>query len=85
MSPSHPPTATHCEYCAAPLRPRRFLMTARWDLGSALIYQAWVQRRLTSPTLCVPLALYRYHEQLLAVFPWEGEQILAHEPAPLEA
>lgn len=80
-----PKTATHCVYCAASLRPRRFLMTARWDLGSALVYQAWVQRRLASPALCLPLALYRYHEQLLAVFPWEGEQILAHEPAPLDA
>lgn len=80
-----PTTATHCVYCAASLRPRRFLMTARWDLGSALVYQAWVQRRLSSPALCPPLALYRYQEQLLAVFPWEGEQILAHEPAPLDA
>lgn len=78
-----PLTAQSCVYCSAPLTVRRFLMSARWDLGSALDYQAYVHRRLQHKALGSPLALYRYKEQMLASFPWEGDQLLLGEPAPL--
>ena len=80
-----PPNAQACTYCSAPLRPRRFLMAARWDPASSLEYQAFVHRRLRHRTLAHPLALYRYREQLLAFFPWDQDQLLVGEPAPLSS
>ncbi len=78
-----PPNAQACTYCSSPLRARRFLMAARWNPASSLEYQAFVHRRLRHKTLSHPLALYRYNEQLLASFAWEGDQLLVGEPAPL--
>jgi serine/threonine protein phosphatase PrpC len=78
-----PPNAQACTYCSAPLRPRRFLMAARWNPASSLEYQAFVHRRLRHKALSQPLALYRYKEQLLASFGWEGDTLLVGEPAPL--
>lgn len=80
-----PPTAQACTYCAAPLAFRRLLMTARWSPASSLTYQAYVHRRLRYPTLAHPLALYRYHEQLLAFFDWDQDNLLVNEPSPLPA
>lgn len=80
-----PPTAQSCTYCSAPLKFRRLLMTARWNPASSLTYQAYVHRRLRYPTLGQPLALYRYHEQLLAFFDWDQDNLLINEPAPLNS
>lgn len=80
-----PPRAQACTYCSQPLGPRRFLMSARWDAGSALEYQAYAHRRLRFRSIGDPLALYRYRDQLLACFAWGGDQLLVNEPAPLPA
>lgn len=79
------PTAQACSYCSAPLKLRRLMMTARWNPASSLTYQAYVHRRLRYGTLAHPLALYRYHEQLLAFFDWDQDNLLINEPAPLPA
>ena len=78
-----PPSAQSCTYCSAPLGFRRLLMSARWDRGSVRAFQAYAHRRLKAHTLSQPVALYRYKDQLLAFFPWEGENLLVNEPAPL--
>jgi serine/threonine protein phosphatase PrpC len=76
-----PATAQSCAYCHAPLGLRRFLLSARFDASDA--YTALVERRLSYPTIATPLALYQYGEQLLSVYPWEGEALLIGEPSPL--
>src|SRR5688572_15324728 len=66
-----PATAQNCTYCQAPLGPRRFLMAAReGDASSG--WQHWVERRLSYPAVAAPLALYRYGDQVLSIFPWSG-------------
>src|SRR5690606_20724380 len=80
-----PPTAQSCTYCAEPLRFRRFLMSARWDTASCLAYEAATRRRPVGPSIANPVALYRYREQLLACFDWDGGHPLVTEPGPLRA
>ena len=80
-----PPTAQSCTYCHAPLTSRRLLMSARWDPASSLEWQAFVHRRLKYPALAMPVALYRYRDQLLSFYAWSGENVLLGEPAPLPA
>ena len=65
------------------LGPQRFLMTARWNPASCQAFEHYAHRRLQHPALASPVALYRYHEQLLAVFPWRNDTLLLGEPAPL--
>jgi protein phosphatase len=79
-----PATAQNCTYCQAPLGPRRFLMAAR-EGDESVGWQHWVERRLAYPAVAAPLALYRYGEQVLSIFPWAGENLLLGEPAPLPA
>lgn len=78
-----PPSAQSCTYCAEPLRYRRFLMSARWDPISSTNYEAYARRSPTGPSIANPVALYRYREQLLACFDWDGGNLLVAEPAPL--
>ena len=78
-----PANAQACTYCSKPLGPQRFLMTARWNPASSMEYQAYAHRRLRFRSLASPLALYRYRDQLLACFPWDHDQPLIGEPAPL--
>jgi PPM family protein phosphatase len=79
-----PPTAQSCTYCSAPLGPRRFLMSARWNPASSLTYQAYVHRRIAHPSIVQPVALYRYHQQLLSIYPWRHDKMLLGETAPLD-
>ncbi len=79
-----PATAQNCTYCQAPLGLRRFLMAAR-EGDESVGWQAWVERRLSYPAVATPLALYRYEEQVLSIFAWNGENLLLGEPAPLPA
>lgn len=80
-----PPTAQACTYCSMPLGPQRFLMTSRWNPASCLAFEHYAHRRLEHPALASPVALYRYHEQLLAIFPWKNDTLLLGEPAPLSS
>lgn len=78
-----PPTAQACTYCSEPLRTRRFLMSSRWDPLTSAQLEACARRRPEAAALLNPVALYRYREQLLACFPWDGGNLLLNEPAPL--
>ncbi|MFT4625560.1 MAG: serine/threonine protein phosphatase PrpC [Myxococcota bacterium] len=78
-----PPTAQACTYCSAPLGTRRFLMTSRWHPASCEAFEGYANRRLVHDALASPVALYRYHEQLLAVYPWNHDTLLLGEPSPL--
>lgn len=79
-----PATAQACTYCSAPLGARRFLMASR-EGDDSVGWQQWVERRLAYPAVAAPLALYRYGDQVLSIFPWNGENLLLGEPAPLPA
>lgn len=79
-----PPTARACTYCHAPLGFRRFLMSSQHDDGTAG-HQALAERRFVYPTVATPTAMYRYGEELLSIYPWQGENLLIGEPAPLPA
>ncbi|MBA2321124.1 MAG: protein phosphatase 2C domain-containing protein, partial [Deltaproteobacteria bacterium] len=48
-------------------------------------WQQWVERRLAYPAVAAPIALYRYGDEVLSIFPWSGENLLLGEPAPLPA
>lgn len=78
-------TAQSCGYCATPLRPRRFLMTARWDAASNEAFLSFTRRRVKHARIRTPLALYHYHRQLLAIYAWDHEQLLCEQPAPIAA
>ena len=78
-----PPSAQACTYCSSPLGFKRLLMTSRWDPDSIRGFEAFANRRIPARTISAPLALYRYRTQMLAVFDWEGENLLLNEPAPL--
>jgi protein phosphatase len=58
-------------------------MTSRFQPEHFETYKAYLNRRVVYDTLEPPVAVYRYHSQMLAFFPWDEDVLLAHESSPL--
>jgi PPM family protein phosphatase len=78
-----PALAQACTFCHSPLGFRRMLMTSRFQPEHFEAYKAYLNRRVVYDTLEPPVAVYRYHNQMLAFFPWGEDALLAHESSPL--
>jgi serine/threonine protein phosphatase PrpC/tRNA A-37 threonylcarbamoyl transferase component Bud32 len=82
-SESSPREATSCVTCDAPLRDRRFLMSARWNRDRFDAYESFHQRALVHPGLCPPVDMIRLNEQLLSFVPYNGEGLMIDEASPV--
>ncbi len=80
-----PPTAKSCVFCAAPLGFRRLIMTSRFRPERFEAYKAYLNRRILYETLEPPVAVYRYHNQMLAFFLWNDDALLVRQSAPLSS
>jgi len=78
-----PPNAQACTFCHAPLGFRRMIMTSRFRPGRFDAYKAYLNRRVIFNTLEPPVAVYRYHDQMLAFFLWNDDTLLALQSSPL--
>lgn len=78
-----PPSAACCSYCGKPLGFKRLLMCSRWDAESISTYTQYARRRVKSPSLGLPLSIYRYRDQMLSFYDWDGDQVLSNASAPL--
>jgi protein phosphatase len=78
----NPTTAESCGYCQTPLRPRRFLLSARWG-GDVRPFHAFAALRLKHAALNSPVVLYQLEGQVLAVHELGDEALLSDEPCPL--
>ena len=78
-----PPTAACCNYCGKPLGFKRLLMCSRWDPDSIATYTQYARRRVESPSVGLPLSIYRYRNQMLSFYDWDGDQVLSNASAPL--
>ncbi len=72
-----------CVNCGAPLRDRRFLVSARWDAEHFDAYEAFHRLGLQHPGLSVPVAVVRHEGQLFSAIPYNGEGLMLDEAAPL--
>ncbi len=81
--PGSPRTARICHKCGAALTPRRYLMSARWEVDRFEAFQTFAARRLDHPGLAKPVDWVRLDDQLLSVVPYGGEGLMVDEAAPL--
>lgn len=72
-----------CRACGAPLKDRRFLMSARWDSSGFEAYEAYYAKGLSHPGLATPTDVLRVQEQLLSILPYNGEGLMIDEASPL--
>ena len=75
--------ASHCASCQQPIRPRRFLMSARWKADEYEAYQAYHALGLRHPGLASPVEVLVKDNQLLSIVPYNGEGLMLDEAAPL--
>lgn len=84
MHPGNPREAEGCEQCGAPLRDRRFLMSARWNQDDFDAYEAFFEKKLQHPGLAAPVDVLRFDNQLLSLIPYGGEGLMVDEAAPFD-
>jgi protein phosphatase len=79
----NPRTATVCAHCGAPLRDRRFLVTARWAAQRYDAYVRFARKRLDHPGVAAPIDVFLEDGVLFSVVPYNGEGLMLDEAAPL--
>lgn len=72
-----------CGRCGSPLSVRRYLMSSRWEVSGFDAWQTFVARGITHPGLAMPVDLLRLEDQVLSVFPYQGEGLMLDEASPL--
>lgn len=72
-----------CRACGAPLKDRRFLVSARWESALFSAYEEFFAKGLNHPGLATPIDVFRQAEQLLSVIPYNGEGLMLDEASPL--
>lgn len=78
-----PKGARLCHACGAPMQPRRFLVSSRWESEGLDAWQGFASRRLEHPGIRTPVDLLRLDDQLLSVVPYAGEGLMVDEASPL--
>ena len=79
------PTAeTHCLRCGDEFKPRRFLISSRWDDELFAPYTLLQERQLQHPGLVPTKDVFRSGEVLCSVTEWNNETLMVDEGAPLE-
>jgi len=81
--PDNPRDRTECGNCGAPLRDRRFLVSARWISDRFDAYEAFYGLGLKHPGLASPVEVLRQDGQLYSVVPYSGEGLMLDEASPL--
>lgn len=72
-----------CRACGAPLKDRRFLMSARWESAKFKAYQDYYAKGLAHPGLAFPIDVFRIGEQLVSIIAYNGEGLMVDEASPL--
>ena len=78
----NPVSAESCVYCQTPIRPRRFLLSARYG-SDVRAFHAFAAQRLQHVGLASPIVLYELEKQVLAFYEVSEEALLIDEPRPL--
>jgi len=78
-----PRSEPRCAQCGGALRDRRYLVSSRWITADFEAYEAFFALGLRHPGLAAPIDVFRVHEQLLSVIPYENEGLMLDEPSPL--
>ena len=73
-----------CDFCFTPLRDLRMLVSERWDPRGYAPYEQFARLRLNLPGLITPKAILRRFNRMLSVYHFNGEHLLADEPAPMD-
>jgi protein phosphatase len=79
----NPRTASTCGACGAPLRDRRFLVTARWAPQRYDAYLRFASKRVSHPGVAAPIDVFLEDGVLFSVIPYNGEGLMLDEAAPL--
>ena len=78
-----PRSEASCAGCGAPLKDRRFLVSARWGKPRFEAYLKFFDKRLSHPGLATPVDVFVVDRVLFSVVPYAGEGLMVDEAAPL--
>lgn len=81
--PDTPRTELVCASCKAPLKDRRFLVSARWTHHRFDAYLEFFHRGLKHPGLAPPVDVFVVDNVLFSVVPYAGEGLMVDEASPL--
>ncbi len=78
-----PRSETACASCGAPLKDRRFLVSARWSRERFDAYLKFFDKQLRHPGIATPVDVFVVDNVLFSVIPYAGEGLMVDEAAPL--
>ncbi len=78
-----PREAEECASCGAPMKDRRFLISARWVPERFDAFRRFVDKDLRHPGLATPDDVFVLDGVLFSVIPYGGEGLMVDEAAPL--
>jgi protein phosphatase len=81
--PSTPRGNPVCERCGAPMRDRRFLISAHWESDVFDAFEAFHRLGVDHPGIIAPIDVFRQGGVLYSVVPYGGEGLMIDEAAPL--
>ncbi len=77
-----PRSETACGQCDAPLKDRRFLISARWDDTLYAAYQGFFRKGVHHPGIASPIDVFIRDGVMFSVVPYAGEGLMVDEAAP---
>ena len=78
-----PNRAQSCTLCGTPLRDRRFLVSVHLDPKKYTGFEGFHQNDMGQLRILQPILMTYRERRLVAVYPYNGERLLADEPAAL--
>jgi serine/threonine protein phosphatase PrpC len=76
-------SAAQCGSCRAPMKDRRFLVSARWAVPRHDAYLRFYDKQLAHPGLVTPVDVFVVDNVLFSVVPYHGEGLMVDEASPL--
>jgi serine/threonine protein phosphatase PrpC len=78
-----PRSETHCVQCGAEHRPRRFMVSARWDAELFEPYERYQRLNLTHPGLVPTIDTLQVDSVICTITEWGQETLMVDEGAPI--
>ncbi|MCA9490989.1 MAG: Stp1/IreP family PP2C-type Ser/Thr phosphatase [Myxococcales bacterium] len=79
----NPRAAQTCASCEAPMKDRRFLVSARWATSRNDAYLRYYDKHIVHPGLASPVDVFLMDDVLFSVVPYGGEGLMVDEAAPM--